>query len=204
MIKNIKEENIKEENYFDLALNEQIETFAPNYKKSKISDEEIIKIMRLISENLNVPISRVIVGTYWLFLQGAASSGAPGTMSVPISENVKLDKKTLMDTCYYVTNNYFIRRIAEAKAADIGKFAEINKLQGELAQRINNKHQAQTGSSLSDKELAYCSSFSQSIPNLSEITSPRLAQLLADDYTRRFDKNKKDSNKENRIRNKRR
>lgn len=192
-------------NIFEEALKEKVEIFAPNYKKAKISDEQIIKIMECISKELDVPIQRVIAGTYLLFLQGAASASSPDSMSVPLTEEAKLDKRTLVQTCLYITKHQYIRRIAEAKAAEIGRFAEINKLQGELAQRINNKYMAETGLTLSDKELAYCSSFSQSIPNLEEITSSRLSKLLAEDYTRRFDKNKRDpQRKENRNQNVRR
>jgi hypothetical protein len=80
--------------------------------------------------------------------------------------------------------------MAEAMALHIGKYAEKNGLRGELAQRIETAHKAETGESLNAKELAWLSSFSQTLPNLNELSSDRAAKLLAADYNARFNKNK--------------
>lgn len=88
----------------------------------------------------------------------------------------------------FVYSLTYIRRLAEALAIQIGEFAEKNGLKGELSQRIEIKLRAETGETLTEKEKAWCSSFSQIIPNLSERSSERLVKLLAVDYNKRFEK----------------
>jgi hypothetical protein len=178
------------------AMKLNMNDIAPNFKKGKMTDEEVNRIINMISQELKISKSRLLVGIFLLFLKGAANVGTPATMSVELGDNKTLTKKILLNAYQYVTQNTFLRRLAEHLAPAIGKFAEDNKLMGELANRINNKHKADTGDSLDPKELAYCSSFSQSIPNLEEITSKRLTQLLAEDYNRRFEP-KKTTNQNN-------
>lgn len=91
-----------------------------------------------------------------------------------------------MNAYSLATGNQFIRRLAEKLAIPIGFFAEKNGLRGELAQRIERGHRAVNGENLSPKELAWCSSFSQCIPNLPELASERVQQLLSKDYNERF------------------
>lgn len=112
------------------------------------------------------------------------------------------EKRNIIDACNTVTGHKFIRRIAETLALSIGKFAYNNKLVGELGYRINNKLKAEKGESLNELELAYCSSFSQAISNLEEVTSERLSKLLAEDYQRRFEKQRKSKPAENEFKGK--
>jgi hypothetical protein len=82
--------------------------------------------------------------------------------------------------------------MAEAMAVTIGTYAEKNRLRGELAQKIETAQKAETGEGLTDKELAWCSSFNQHLENLSELGSERLVKLLSVDYNKRFVNKKKD------------
>lgn len=177
----------------DQATNTKVEEIAPDFRrKNNISDEQLEKIIKIIQTHLGMKrTTQVIVGMNLLFLQGAASAGAPITMSVNLGEGICMEKRNIVDACNTVTGHKFIRRIAETLAPQIGRFAYNNKLVGELGYRINNKLKAEKGESLSELELAYCSSFSQVIPNLNEITSERLSKLLAEDYQIRFEKQKK-------------
>lgn len=170
------------------ALQCKLEEVAPNFKrKNTVTEYQIEKIIRTISLNLVIPEEKVYIAIILLFLQGAASAGAPMTMSVDLGSGKCVEKRNLIDACMMVTGHKFIRRIAETIAVQIGTFAYSNRLIGELGLRISNKLKAETGESLDEKELAFCSSFSQAIPNLSEITSERLSRLLAEDYQRRFE-----------------
>lgn len=186
----------KLDNLVQRSLNENLDNVAPNFrKKNTLSDDQIERIIKTISINLGIPPEKVLIGIYLLFLQGAASAGAPATMVVELGDGKCIEKRNLTSACSLVTGNAYIRRIAETLAIQIGDFAQKNKLAGELAYRINNKVKAETGNNLSEKEMAYCSSFSQAIPNLAEITSERLSKLLAEDYQRRFENKKKKSDK---------
>lgn len=192
MIMNVKnDKTVCLEELVNLSLEEKVEDILPNFRKNNMTDEQIERIVNSVSLTLKVELKRVLAGIMLLFLQGAASSGTPLTMFVGLGEGKFLEKRNIVSACILVTGHLFIRRLAEALATPIGEFAYRNKLKGELANRINNRFKAKTGNNLSDKKLAYCSSFSQSIPDLSNITSERLAKLLAEDYQRRFENTKK-------------
>lgn len=180
------------------ALEQKVDDISPNYrKKIKMSDEQVQKIIESISLTLGINDSKkVLVGVMLLFLQGAASEGTPVTLSVQIGEKT-LEKRNIIQACEYIERHKYIRRIAETLAPIIGEFAYRNKLSGEFAQRINNKLKAESGETLTEREMAFCSSFSQTIPNLEELTSSRLVKLLAEDYSRRFDNKKKEIRLEN-------
>lgn len=172
---------------------EDVDKIAPKFrKKNTMSDEQLEKIVQIIALNLDIDPKTALIGMILLFLQGAASAGTPPTMSVEIG-NIVMEKRHIMNACFNVTGHQFIRRIAESMAETIGLFAYKNHLAGELAYRINNKLKAENGTSLTEMEMAFCSSFSQAIPNL-ENKSERLAKLLAEDYQKRFE-NKKKSDK---------
>lgn len=184
---------------FKKAMEQDIDDIAPNFRrKTTLSEEQINKIVQTISLNLGITEDRVIIGITLLFLQGAASAATPVSMSTDLGEGKCLEKRNIIDACNLVTGHKFIRRIAETLALNIGQFAHKNKLMGELGYRINNKYKADTGDSLNEKELAYCSSFSQTIPDLSVLVSERLSRLLAEDYQKRFE-NKKRINNDNKI-----
>lgn len=175
-----------------LSMESKVEDVVPNFrKKNQMTDEQVENVIQTISLTLKISPERVLIGIMLLFLQGAASAGAPVTMSIDMGEGKCIEKRNITTACEMVAGHQYIRRIAETLARQIGEFAEKNKLAGELAYRINNRYKAETGNNLTDKEMAYCSSFSQSIPDLADITSEKLVKLLAEDYQRRFENKKK-------------
>lgn len=195
-MKDIQNENTISQLY-ENAMEQNIDVVAPNFRrKTKISEEQIKKIIKSISFSLDISEETAVIGMTLLFLQGAASASTPTSMYVELGGGKYMEKRNIIDACVLVTNHKFIRRIAETLAPQIGNFAYKNKLMGELGYRVNNKFKAETGESLTELELAYCSSFSQTIPNLSELVSDRLVKLLAADYQKRFE-NKRKSNSEN-------
>jgi hypothetical protein len=176
-----------------LELN-KVEEVAPNFReKNKISDEDIEKIVGSISYSLNITKDQAMIGMMLLFLQGAASAGAPPTMHVDLMGGKCIEKRNIINACNSIVGHSFIRRIAESMAVKIGNFALKHGLKGELANRISNRCNKEGGGSLNDKEIAYCSSFSQAIPNLGTLVSERLVKLLAEDYSYRFEGKRKTS-----------
>lgn len=184
---------IKLDDLFKESLKLTIDKILPDYKKKNVmTRDQVEKIIESIKVSLEVTPDKVLIGMMLLFLQGAASAGTPLTMSVDLGNNKFIEKRNIVNACTLITGHPYIRRIAETLAIEIGSFAYRNKLSGELANRINTRYKAETGNNLSDLEMAYCSSFSQTIPNLSEITkSENLSRLLAEDYQKRFENKKK-------------
>lgn len=194
--------NINLNEIIEISLKTRVEEVAPNFrKKNTLTNEQIEKIIQTISLNLGISPEKVLIGMNLLFLQGIASAGAPTTMSIELGDGKFIEKRNIIDACNLVTGHKFIRRIAETLAMQIGNFAYKHKLAGELGYRINNKLKADKGESLNEKEMAFCSSFSQSIPNLTEETSERLAKLLAEDYQKRFENKKRQKNENTQINN---
>lgn len=190
--------NEQYQNIISKAIESKVDELSPNYrKKQKMTDEQVHKIIESIMLTLGMDNpQKVLVAMMLLFLQGAASEGTPLTLSVQIGAKT-IEKRNVITACEFIEGHRYIRRIAENLATVIGEFAYQNKLSGEFAQRINNKLKAESGETLTDREMAFCSSFSQSIHNLEELTSARLVKLLAEDYSRRFDNKKKDKQPEN-------
>ena len=170
---------------------ENLETIAPNYSKNVLSDDDVTKIIDKIASDIGVTKQDALAGIMLLMLKGAASGGTPQTLSVDLRGGKVLTKRNILLAYVAVTNNTYIRRLAESLAINIGEFAERFGLCGELAQRINTSLKAETGEVLTSKEVAWCSSFSQNIPDLAERSSERLVRLLADDYKKRFENKKK-------------
>jgi hypothetical protein len=191
----IKMTNIVKELTANLIA-EELEEIAPNYKRGVISNEEINKIMEKVATDIGVEKKDAIIGTMLLFLKGAASSGTPQTLAVDLRNGKTIAKKNVTGAYISVTGNNFVRRLAESMAVEIGEFAEKCNLTGELAQRINTILKAETGEILSTKESAWCSSFSQNIPDLATRSSDRVVRLLANDYKKRFENKKKTTTKE--------
>lgn len=169
---------------------------APNFKKGILDNGEVEKIIRLTANDIDITEKEALIGIMLLMLKGAASGGTPQTLAVELKGGKTIAKRNVMGAYYAVTGNNYIRRLAETLAINIGEFAEKFNLNGELAQRINTALKAEKGESLNTKELAWCSSFSQNIPDLQERSSERLVRLLAEDYKKRFENKKKvDTNK---------
>lgn len=170
---------------------EKLDSIAPNYRKGILSNEDIGKIIVKIALDLNISNEEALTGVMLLMLKGAASSGTPQSLSVELKNGISISKKNISSAYMLVTGNNYIRRLAESLATHIGDFAETFGLSGELSQRINTALKAENGESLTIKEMAWCSSFSQNVPDLADRSSDRLVKLLAEDYKKRFDNKKK-------------
>ena len=179
----------------DLAssiMKEDLNVIAPNFRKGTISEREKTAIIEKVSVDIGVSKSDALAGIMLLMLKGAASNGTPNTLSVDLRGGKTLAKRIVSGAYLLVTGNNYIRRLAESLAIEIGEFAERYSLNGELSQRINTALKAEAGEVLTAKENAWCSSFSQNIPDLASRSSERLVRLLAEDYKKRFDNKKKD------------
>lgn len=170
---------------------ESLEKISPTYKKGALSSEEISQIITKIAVELGITEKEALAGTIMLMLKGAASTGTPHSLAVELSNGKVIAKRNILGAYLIVTGNNYLRRLAEALAVQIGEFAEHFGLQGELAQRINTLLKAEAGETLSAKEMAWCSSFSQNLPDLAKRSSERLVRLLAEDYKKRFDNKRK-------------
>lgn len=181
--------NIKE--LTSKILKQRFEDIAPDFRKGVLSGDEIDSIIEKIAKELDISSEEALTGVMLLMLKGAASSGTPQTLSVLLKGGKTLAKKNVYAAYVSVTGNEFLRRLAEGLAVSIGEFAENFSLEGELSQRINTSLKAETGEILNAKEIAWCSSFSQNIPDLAKRSSERLVKLLAEDYKKRFENKKK-------------
>lgn len=190
----MSKENLTE--IFESALESDLNTVAPNYNKDLLSPEEKRKIIKKIANDIETTEEDTLIGTILLMLKGAASDGTPQTLSINLRNGKTIAKRDVAAAYLSVTGNQFIRRLAESMAVEIGTFAEHKKLTGELAQRINTLLKAETGEILTEKEMAWCSSFSQNLPDLANKSSERLVRLLAEDYKTRFENKKKLFNKD--------
>jgi len=163
-----------------------------------LSATEVGDIINKIATNMQVTPQLALAAMYLLFLKGAANIKAPNSMQVEVlnekKEPVLLSKLDLMAAYRRVTGNNFLRRLAESLAVEISQFAEANGLRGELATRINNKLLVSREVPLNEKEMAWASSYCQSLPNLALLSSDRLPGLLAEDYTQRFTEKSKGRN----------
>jgi hypothetical protein len=159
--------------------------------KEKLSEEQANEIVQKISIAFAVPPAIVVVAIWILFLRGAANKGVPDSIFTEMNTQRGLFCLSKRDLKYHyesVAKNGHLRRLAEYFAKDIGEYAHKNGLDGDLATKINNLSLSKNLGALTKREKAFASSFSQSIPNLEELVSPKLAQLLADDYNSRFNK----------------
>lgn len=177
-----------------------VDSIAPEFKRTNLSQDQVTKVIDYLASNFLLKREQVLVGIILLFLKGAANNSTPITLSVEI-DGKEISKRDLQNAYGLVTSNAYLRRLAEALAVEIGTYAELNGLKGELAQRVETSLRAEKGETLSSKELAWCSSFSQQLPDLAQRASDRLCILLAADYSKRFssiaNKTKKSGKKEN-------
>lgn len=161
---------------------------------------EINNIIDTLAINHGIEKVSAFCAIILLFLKGAANNGAPNTMSVDVVDSISgpttISKYDIKYAYQRVTHNEFIRRLAESLAMEIGKYAEKNFLSGDIASKIDSRIMASKEESeripLSARERAWASSFSQRLPNLSDLSSSRLPQLLAADYNERFSKKSKE------------
>lgn len=173
-----------------------LQTIAPYFKKGVLTDEEAEKIIEQTANSIGTTKENALTGTICLFLKGAASNGTPQNLEVLLKDGKSLAKRNLMGAYVSVCGNQYLRRLAEKLAIDIAEFAEMHGLNGELASRINTILKAESGEVLTAKEAAWCSSFSQNIPDLAERSSERVVKLLAEDYRKRFENKAKKKNQD--------
>jgi hypothetical protein len=172
-----------------------LQTIAPDFKKGVITDEQTELIIENIANSIGTTKENALTGTICIFLKGGASNGTPQNLEVVLRDGKILAKRNVLGAYVSVCGNQYLRRLAEKLAIEIGEFAEAHGLNGELAPRINTILKADTGEILTPKEAAWCSSFSQNIPDLATRSSERVVKLLAEDYKKRFEnKSKKKEN----------
>lgn len=185
------------------AMNTKASEIAPSETKANtLSESDINKIINSLATTHGITNVTALCAVFLLFLKGAANNGAPLTMSVDVIDSNGTTTITKYDVKYAyqrVTQNEFIRRLAESLAKEIGTYAEKNFLSGDIAAKIDSRIMAMKDEKdripLSSKERAWASSFSQRISNLAELSSSRLPQLLATDYNERFAKKSKKESK---------
>lgn len=190
---------MKTENIKDLMVQikqSNLQTIAPEFKKGVLTDEQTESIIDQIAASVGTTKVNALTGTICLFLKGAASNGTPQNLEVVLSDGKILAKRNVLGAYVSTCGNQYLRRLAEKLAIEIGEFAEAHGLNGELAPRINTILKAETGEILSLKEAAWCSSFSQNIPDLAQRSSERVVKSLAEDYRKRFENKKKSVNKD--------
>lgn len=165
-----------------------------NLNNNKITREEAGAVVKQLSDTMGLSLGQGFACTALLLLKGASNKGAPNTLSVSITDTdgkiVDVTKHDLSYACKRTLGHEFLRRLAECLGSDISKYAEQNGLNGDLAITINNTAIAQGDPPLNNKERAWASSFNQFNNSLDTEASPRLATLMAQDYSKRFTKKK--------------
>ena len=106
----------------------------------------------------------------------------------------EITKNHVVLVCELGCKHKFIKRIATALAEEICTCAEAHELEGDLSKRIDKLLLAKGEPKLPPKEKAWANSFCQDLENLESFSSKRLPQLLAEDYTNRFQKQNKSNN----------
>lgn len=205
-----RQENL--ENLIESTIKSDIKKVSPSQtSENLLPDKVVIDIVETLSDTFGIKNNTVTMSAiFLLFLKGAANVGTPNTVEVEVVDDdgtkTSIQKYDLLYAYQRITNNKYLRRLAETLATPIGKYAEANRLSGDLAEKINTKvlsKKAVEGEAqepiLSAKERAWCSSFGQNVPDL-EKTSERLPRLLAEDYLSRFNKPTR-KNKPDEVRN---
>lgn len=179
---------------FNDLKKENLETMVPDFRKNNISQENVQQVLEnLGTKHKSLDKKYILVAVMLLFLKGAATRSTPGTMGIEVN-GVTITKQDLENSTNTILGHKFIRRIAEALAVEIGTYAELNSLDGELAGKIDKliiENNCKTGNNeepLTTKERAWCSSFSQGARNLKELSSERVVKWLNIDYNERFGK----------------
>lgn len=163
--------------------------------QTKLSVPEVKAILSRLGNMVGLTPNRAFAAVALLFLKGAASTGAPSTMSVDVADpdgtDVTVTKDDLLFCYKAITKNGFLRRLAETLSVEISQFAQDFGLSGELSAKIEARLLSENKEALSATERAWCSSFCQNIVDLNKrAKSERLAALLSRDYLERFQKAK--------------
>jgi hypothetical protein len=171
---------------------EKLEQISPSFRQNAVSEEQIKRIIKsLNTKYTSLEEKYILVAIILLFLKGVSSNNTPETLAVEV-KGVTITKRDLKIAIQQILNHGYIRRVAESIAVQIGTYAELNGLDGELAKRIdkiiaeNNYVKGTNELPLTTKERAWCSSFSQGLSNLEQYTTERVVKYLAIDYNERF------------------
>lgn len=160
-------------------------SYMPPTITNQLPSFQVLKIIDKIAEMYGISFAASNVAISLLFLKGASNSSTPNTISVTITyggKPVTVVKRDLDYHYEFVTKNKHVRRLAETMRNGISQFAEATRLNGDLAQQINNRLLANGQEGLTMKQRAWTSSFNQFNPYLE--TDPDLlfvAQELAKD-----------------------
>lgn len=172
------------------ALTIAAKDISPSLNKDVSSVEECAKFLDFLATTHGITASQAFVAFTLLALKGACNSSSPASMSVDLlvedGKTIQITKFDLEYACQYATKHTFLRRLAQAMAKDISYYAERNCLIGDLAKRLNNAAVAKGEAPLTIKERAWANSFCQELPDLENMTGPRIPTLLAEDYQKRF------------------
>lgn len=162
-----------------------------------MTKEEVQSVLARLAGSYGMSIQLALIATILLMLKGAASAGAPKSMEIPMldpdtNQEFSITKNSLINAAEVAgIKPVYLRRLAEALALEIGKYAQAKGLSGDIANTINRRLMAKNEIPLTPRERAWASSFSQNLPNLDELAgSERLTGLLMEDYMIRFSKQK--------------
>lgn len=176
------------------AMSKPLEAVSPSFKQSAISETQIGQIIKVIMTKYpTLDEAAVLTSIILVMLKGAASNNTPDTLGVEVN-GITVTKRDIKMGLQNICNNQYLRRLAESLAVPIGKYAERNQLDGELAGRLSklvsedNMLNGTSNPPLDTNERAWASSFSQTIKNLGDFTTARVVNLLALDYGQRFGK----------------
>lgn len=158
-------------------------------KETKITKQTVVRIIDMIAYNTGLQHKYVLQLVFILFLKGAANFGAPLKLTAELETpegKISLQKKELMYAYETVTKNPYLRRMAEFLATNISHFAEKNKINGDLFNKINLLITTKD-EPLTQQERAWCSSFNQKNPDCLE-KHQRVYTLLSVEYNLKFGK----------------
>jgi hypothetical protein len=181
------------------AADSDLSKVSTSATKSLITKQQCKEIIEDISKTHGLTNEKAFAAIALLFLKGAANKAAPLDMSVDIiteeNNTTSVCKVDLVRSTQKVVKNGFIRRVAEALAAEISYYAEKHYLNGDLAIKLDTLLRADEKPSLTRKEKAWANSFAQNLPGLERFAGPRIPYLLALDYNNRFSKQRNQSKK---------
>jgi len=167
---------------------------------SAITEEDGKKFFQQLGKIKNCSSTDASIGFALLSLKGATNANAPEKMTTTFKNSqgisTTITKGDLIYACQNSLGHKFLRKIAEKYATQISKFATKNRLDGDLAIRLNNIAKLEDMHPLDTTERAWANSFNQGNKEC-DSEFPRVSKLLAMDYKMRFEKNKNNKSKKN-------